>query len=184
MEASWKELCCNTKVKADSFNFTFLCYKEKRRRKKDKTKKNPEMLNWVCLNKYICENPPPNQTGAKTWYTGKGDLIISPCSKQLVNISGEKDIRPQIHIFRKEPFEKQPFETANKLKTKMRFDRGDRAYSIRLALCLSQRAKDVAFGLTDSLVTFILPSQMRRRTVNAILHPGTVAWEACKQWFE
>lgn len=111
----------------------------------------------------------------KTGYTGKGDLIISPCSKRLVNISGEKDIRPQIHMFQREPFEKQPFETANKLKTKMRFDRGDRAYSIRLALCLSQRAGEAAFGLTDSLVTFILPSQMRARTVNAILHPGTVA---------
>jgi len=63
----------------------------------------------------------------------------------------------------------------------MRFDRGDRAYSIRLALYLSQRATDVMLSLTDSLMTFILPSQMRRRTLNAILHPGTVAQEACKQ---
>lgn len=162
---------------------SLFCVTKKKKKEKKPKQKTPEMLNWVCSNKYILENLPPNQTSAKTWYTGKGDLIISPCSKRL-DISGEKDIRPQIHIFRREPFENQPFETANKLKTKMRFDRGDRAYSIRLALCLSQRGKDVAFSLTDSLVTFILPSQMRRRTVNAILHPGTVAWEACKQWFE
>lgn len=63
----------------------------------------------------------------------------------------------------------------------MRFDRGDRAYSIRLVLYLSLQAKDVAFSLTDTFMTFILPSQMRERTLNAILHPGTAAQEACKQ---
>lgn len=90
--------------------------KERKQKRKKTTTLQPTLhcTAYVELNmfKQVHEKPSPDQLSAK--HIRK---IVCSCFKLHVNISQGKDVKPKF-TYSREPFEKQPFETANALKTK------------------------------------------------------------------